>query len=102
MFFFVEVFEPLNGNDVHNNTAELEKHLAQKKKAREALTRQIMTEQNKVFQFFGGLQFNHFVFLILLGSLSAITAYAIDLTVFEVNSSKSATALMCNRESKAG
>jgi hypothetical protein len=27
-FFFVEVFEPLNGNDVHNNTAELEKHLA--------------------------------------------------------------------------
>jgi hypothetical protein len=42
-----------------------------------------------VFQFFGGLQFNHFVFLIVLGSLSAITAYAVDLTVFEVNSSMS-------------
>ena len=79
---FVEVFEPLNGEDVHDNTAELEKHLAEKKKAREALSRQILTEQNKVFQFFGGLQFNHFVFLIVLGSLSAITAYAVDLTVF--------------------
>jgi hypothetical protein len=77
---------------VHNNTAELEKHLTQKKKAREALRQQILTEQNKVFQFFGGLQFNHFVFLIVLGSLSALTAYAVDLIVFELNSSMSITA----------
>ena len=38
----VEVFEHLNGEyaagqEVHNNTAELEKHLAEKKKAREIL-----------------------------------------------------------------
>jgi hypothetical protein len=29
---------------VHNNTAELEKHLAEKKKAKEEMRKQIMTE----------------------------------------------------------
>lgn len=86
------MFEHLNEgygtNDVQNNTAELEKHLAEKKKAKEMMRQQIMTEQRKLFQFFGGLQFNHLVFLLVLGSLSALTAYAIDVTVFEINSRK--------------
>lgn len=70
--------------------------MAEKKKAREALRQQIMTEQNKVFQFFGGLQFNHFVFLMVLGSVSAVTAYAIDLTVFEINSSMKDFSYFCH------
>jgi hypothetical protein len=65
----------------------LEKHLAERKQEREALKQQILSEQSKVFQFFGGLQFNHLVFLLLLGAVSAVTAYAIDVTVFEINSS---------------
>jgi len=46
-----------------------------------------------VFQFFGGLQFNHMVFLLLLGAVSAVTAYAIDVTVFEINSSMNACSI---------
>lgn len=73
--------------EAHNNTDELQKHLEKRMKAKEAMRQQILTEQNNVQQYFGGLQFNHFVFLMVLGSVSALTAYAIDLTVFEVNSS---------------
>jgi hypothetical protein len=88
----LDVFDHLNeqvGNVSQANiTAELERHLESKKRERERLKKQIVTEHGKVNQFFGGLQFNHFVFLLVLGFLTAITCYALDLTVFEVNSSK--------------
>jgi hypothetical protein len=87
----LDVFNHLNegaGNDPLNDTAHLKRTLEEKMKAREQMKKQIITEQSKVVQFFGGLQVNHFVFLMVMGSLGAISAYAIDLTVFEVNSSK--------------
>ncbi len=77
-----EIVDPLN------RTAELEKELAQKKKVREQMRQQMLTEQNNVMQFFGGLQFNHFVFLTLLGALTAISSYTIDLVVTKVNGCK--------------
>jgi hypothetical protein len=57
---FIDVFDGLNeGNGTHdyqmNDIATLEKHLAEKKKEREDLRQQIITEQSKVVQFFGGL-----------------------------------------------
>lgn len=45
-------------------------------------------EARKIMQFFGGLEFNHLVFLMVLGSLTALTAYSIDVTIFEINSRK--------------
>ena len=61
--------------------------MLQRKKQREALKQQILNEHNKMFQFFGGLKFNHLVFLLVLGAVTALTAYAVDVTVFQINSS---------------
>ena len=87
----IDVFDHLNEGAGHNDgniTEELEKQLAHKKKLRAHLKQQMLTEQSKVFQFFGGLQLNHFIFLMVLGALTAITAYALDVAVFEINSRK--------------
>lgn len=61
--------------------------MLQRKKQREALKQQILNEHNKMFQFFGGLKINHLVFLFVLGAVTALTAYAVDVTVFQINSS---------------
>ncbi len=45
---YVDIFEHLNEgygmNEAANNTAEMEKHLAERKKEKEALRQQILTE----------------------------------------------------------
>lgn len=52
------------------------------------LKKLMITEHGKVNQFFGGVEINHLLFLMLLGSLTAISSYLIDVTIFEINSSK--------------
>ena len=104
-YIHLEVFDALNGDgqkDAHNDTDELQRHLEKKMKAKEAMRQQILTEQSNVQQYFGGLQFNHFVFLMVLGSISAVTAYAIDLTVFQINSSTNDYFILFSRKGTLG
>jgi hypothetical protein len=47
-----------------------------------------LLEQSKMYNLFGGLQVSHFIFLLVLGWLSAIMAYTAELAIFEIYACK--------------
>ena len=63
-----------------------EKRVALHDKLRsEDLRRQFMIEQANMLSLLGGLKFNHFMFLVVLGVLTAIAGYGAELAIAEAN-----------------